>query len=310
MAESKTDYLPIRLNTLRPDAPVNFDVFIEVGDRKIHYIRDSDPIDRERLQKLKTKGVRKLFIDEKSEDQYLAYLDAGLNTLKDNSASVEARGSMAHDSMVTAAENAERNLETEQGMKRTEAHFGKVTDFLISNPKGIQSILDAAGCALDNHQHAATVASLAISLATRAGLTDPGDLLQLGIAALVHDLGKNKSGLDPMKPRDSLTPQERQIYERHPQEAVAMLSGKPHITPRILGLIADHEEIGRGRGFPEKKHYSKLAKPYQVLNLVNDFDRFCYEQKILHAKAIDPFFEKRGEYFTEELITVLATILN
>lgn len=303
------EYLPIRINTLRPNAAVNFDIYIQLGERKVHYIRDSDPMEAERLDKLKKKGVKKLFIETDSESKYLDYLETGLNSLNDTSKNLDERSALAHDSMVTAAENVERNLETEQGYRRTEAQFSKIVEFLMSDRGAIKKILENAGCSLDNHAHAATVSTLSLSLATRLEIKNSEDLLQLGIAGLVHDLGKNSLNFDPMTPRDQLTPEQRKDYERHPATSVDLLSGKPFITPRVLGLVADHEEVGRGKGFPKKKDLSKLKKVYQIFNLCNDFDRICFEKKLEPMKAIDPFFEERGELFDENLITTLATVL-
>ena len=304
------EYLPIRTNTLRPDADVNFDIFIQVGERYVHYIKNSDPMEASRLSKLKEKKVRKLYILSECEKDYLHYLDQGLQSLTDQSKNIEERGALAHDSMVTAAENAERSLETEQGFKRSQDQFEKVIDFLMSDQGAMKQILNASGYALDNHHHAATVSTLSLSLAAAAELKDSKELFELGIAALVHDIGKNNLPFDAMKLRDEMTPEERKRYECHPADGANMLAGKPFISGRILGLISDHEEIGRGRGFPEKKDISKLKKPYQILNVCNDFDRFCFEKKMDPLKAIDPFYEARGENFSEELITLLATILN
>jgi HD-GYP domain-containing protein (c-di-GMP phosphodiesterase class II) len=303
------NYFPIRLNTLRANFPVNFDVFIKVSDKYVHYIRTLDPMEADRLEKLKSKGVKKLFIEPTSESKYLEYLDSGLNSLKDTSKSVTEKGALANDSLVTAAENAERSLETEQGFNQTKQQFGKVVDFLLSDRGAIKSILGSAGSSLDNHQHAATVASLTLAVATRAGITDSKELFEMGLAGLLHDIAKSKLTFDLMRPKDQLTPEERKKYEGHAADGAAMLSGKPFVSPHILGLIANHHEIGRGRGFPEKKDLSKLAKPYQILNLVNDFESYCYENKLEPLKAIDMFFESRVDNFDSELIATLATVL-
>ena len=303
------DYLPIRINTLRPDAPVKFDVFIMVGSRFVHYIRETDPFDSDRLIRLKEKGVKKLFIPSQAEDQYLLYLDSGFATLNNENKTISEKAAVANDGLVTSAENIEKNLDSERASKQLENNLQKVSEFLMSDRSAIKGILSTAGCSTDYFQHAATVSTLSLSMASKCGLTDSRELMDLGIAALVHDIGKTKLTIPKDKRVDDLNPQERREYEKHVPEAISMLSGKKMITPRILGLVASHEEIGNGQGFPEKKNFQKLSITYQILNICNDFDRFSYESKLLHSKAIDPYYEARGKYFNDELLATLATIL-
>ena len=303
-------YLPIRINTLRANADVNFDVFILVGQRHLHYIRESEPLEGDRIKRLKEKGVKKLFIPEAKESQYLLYLDAGLKTLSNKNEKVEVRAAIANDSMVTSAENVERALDSEQGMQRTEKQMGSIIEFLMSDKGAIKSILSGAGASQDIFQHAATVSSLALAVATRMEIDDQRELTDMGVAALVHDLGKTRmTTLDPLKPREEFSPEEKKLYEKHPAESIALLSGKPMITPHVLGLVANHDELPRGRGFPERKDLNNMKLPYQIFNMVNQFDRYCLEKKTPHAQGVDGFYEKYGELFDADLIGTLATAL-
>lgn len=303
------EYLPVRINTLRPDSVLNFDIYIPVGQRYVHYMRKTDEVDGERLKNLKSKKIRKVYIEESAEDFYLDYLDQGLDDLVSSDAPIEEKANAVHDSLTTSAENAERSLETEEGYKRMENQFQKVTDFLMSDKGAIKRILESAGKSLDNFQHAATVASMSLGVATAIGL-DAHEILELGIAALLHDIGKTKLDFDPMLPMSKMTDQQKNRYKQHPADGAAILSGKPFVSPRILALVADHEEVGIKRGYPEKKDYFKLKQPFQILNLCNDFDRYCSEHGLEHRDGLDPFFEERGELFDPDLFTQLVTLLN
>lgn len=303
------EFLPIRLNTLRPDSTLSFDIYIPVGQRYVHYMRKTDEVDGERVKNLKSKKIRKVFIPMEEENSYLDYLDRGLEDLTNSNASLEEKSQAVHDSLTTSAENAERSLESEAGFKRMENQFQKVTDFLMSDKGAIKKILESAGKSLDNFQHAATVASMCLGVAAAVGL-DSKETLELGIAALLHDIGKTKFKFDPMTPFDKLTPEQQQRYKQHPLDGADMLAGKPFVSPRILALVADHEEVGNKRGYPQKKDYFTFKKPFQILNLCNDFDRFCFEKGLEHREGLDQFFEERGDYFDPDLINHLVTLLN
>ncbi len=302
-------YFPIRLNTLRPDEVVTFDIYLRLGNRYIHYNREQDEMEGLRLKNLKSKGVRKLFILAQEEDKYLHYLEDGLNNLKDQSRDIESRGALAHDVMVAAVENAEKNLETEAGFQGQKKHFDKISEFITSDRNAIKSMLQSAGISVDNNHHSATVSSLCLAVASKAGMENKNDLFELGTAALLHDLGKSRLKFDPMKARDKMTSAELKQFKNHPQDGADMLAGKPYISPRILGLVAAHEEMGEGRGFPQKVNLFKQPLSYQILSMVNQFDHFATENNLPLAKAMDPFFEKFNRDYDDGLLTTLATVL-
>jgi HD-GYP domain-containing protein (c-di-GMP phosphodiesterase class II) len=302
-------FFPIRLNTLRGDEVVSFDIYLQLGTRFLHYTHRSDSVEDRRLKNLKSKGVRKLFIRSEDEKNYLRYLEKGLENLSDKSKDISQRGAMAHDALVMAAENAERTLETQEGFNNQKKQFDKISNFIVSDRHAIKNILAAAGVSVDNSHHAANVSSLAVAVATKAGITDSTEIFELGTAALLHDIGKNRLKFDHMKPREKMTPEELKKFKQHPQDGVDMLAGKPYISPRILGLILSHEEYGEGRGFPEKKNLSTMPLPYQILSMVNHFDHFASENKMSFITAVDHFFEKYGDHFDQQLITILASVL-
>lgn len=303
------NYFPVRLNTIRPNQQVTFDIYLKVGERFIHYTHNQDLLEAERLKNLKTKGVRKLFILAKDEDTYLKYLEEGINNLADKSIDMTTRAALAHDTMVMAVENAEKNLDTEEGYNKQKDQLSKIAEFVVSDRNALKGMLAAAGISVDNNQHSATVSSLSLAVASKCGITDKTELFELGTAALLHDIGKSRLKFDAQKPRDKMTPEEFKQFKNHPRDGADMLAGKPYISPRILGLVSSHEEMGEGRGFPEKTNIFKQPLPYQILSMVNQFEHFAAENKLPFQQAIDPFFEKYGTFFPEELITTLATVL-
>lgn len=302
-------YYPVRINTLRHDEIVDFDVFIKVGEKYLHYIANSDELEGNRLRNLKNKGLKKLFINPEQEDLYLSYLERGIDGLSDKSKDISARASLAHDTMMSTVENAEKNLETKEGFERQKNQFDKIAEFIVSDRNAIKSMLASAGIAVDNNHHAANVSSLALALASKMGITDKTEIFELGTAALLHDIGKNRITFNHQKPWANFTEDEKKRYKTHPQDGADMLAGKPYISPRILGLIASHEEYGVGKGYPEKKNLFTLPLTYQILSLVNRFDHMCTELKLEPFKTMDKFFEKHSEDYDENLISTLATIL-
>lgn len=115
-------------------------------------------------------------------------------------------------------------------------------------------------------------------------------------------------GFSPTATRESLVGNDLKRFLTHSAEGVGLLATKPYITPRVLALVADHEEFGEGRGYPEKKWITRLSLPSQILNLANAFDTFCMANKMEPKQALDPFFEKNADFFDLDHMNVLVTL--
>ncbi|MDR3606921.1 MAG: HD domain-containing protein [Oligoflexia bacterium] len=301
-------FIPVRINTLRPGHAVNFDVFIKIGERYIHYIRKTDPFDGDRIKSLKTKGVSKLYIPREGEVDYLKYLDEGLGELKNVKIDIRERSLFAQDSLITAAENAQASIASTETYRQSEQRILSVAEFLYGEKNALHEML-SSGVAKDIYEHSSHVSTLALKLASKVGITAEKDLKPLGMAALLHDIGKEGSGLDPLLPREKLDPEQLKVYRGHPERAVTMIQDKAHIGGEVVEMILNHEEIGAGVGFPGKKHLARLSLSQQVLNLCNEYDRMCNVNGTSPLEAIKQFrFDKIG-LFDLKLIDQLAAIL-
>jgi HD-GYP domain-containing protein (c-di-GMP phosphodiesterase class II) len=302
-------YVPIRLKTLRPDVPVLFDVFVLVANKYIHYINKVELFEGRRLDKLQEKGVKKVFVKAEDETLYLAYLDQGLNTLKNKNISTQAKAGMAHDTLVTDISNAERSFQTQDGYSAVRGRVGLIIDFLGSEVGALKSILDAAGVAVDNDEHGANVASLATGLALRVGGVQAKDIGDLALAAMVHDIGKAKLGFASPIDFNTLSADQQKEYRKHPDRAFELLSSKKYVTPAILRLVMEHEEYGEARGYPEKKFFTHLSPSSQMLSLCNHFDTYASLKKLRPLEAMSVFRQERGQHFDLNLIQAMADLI-
>jgi HD-GYP domain-containing protein (c-di-GMP phosphodiesterase class II) len=303
------DYIPIRVGTLRADDETYFDVYIKVSGKYLHYIKKSDPFEGERIEKLKSKGVKKLYIKEEAESDYLKYLDAGLDRLKDPKLAEAVKDNLVRDAMVTDAENAVRNVDTEQGYKRTEKRVEKAIEFLTGDTGILKRIMAGAGYSQDTFQHSANVCTLALGMAGPLGLNKSADLLSLGLAALLHDVAYTKFTFEARIPTTQMTKEQLKLYMDHPIDGARLLADKPYVSKPVLELIADHEEIGEGMGFPNKKRLSTMSLSSQILNLCNDYDRYALLKKQTHKEVAKQYFQEKVGCFDLGHMKQLVSLL-
>ncbi|MGE3975337.1 MAG: HD domain-containing phosphohydrolase [Bdellovibrionales bacterium] len=301
MSAKPPDYIPIRLGTLRDGSVATFDIYIPLSDHYVHYIKLSDTIDLERINKLKAKGSKKLYIPKAQETDYLNYLDEGLSQIGHPSVPPEKNAEIANAALVTMSESIKSTIESEKSYQRTQKQLEKITDFLQSDKTAVRQMISEVGMSEDIHQHCATVSSLAISLADTFDIKDTKHLLELGTAALLHDVGLMNLSFDPMTPKSQMTAEQLAEYEKHPEMAKEILGKKRYISPNILQLILDHER--------DAASMKKLNLLSQILNICNHYDRYCRERKLTLSAASEMYLIDNTDHMDGRLLRGLYQLV-
>jgi putative nucleotidyltransferase with HDIG domain len=103
--------------------------------------------------------------------------------------------------------------------------------------------------------HSINVAVLAMALAEELQHV-PRDVRAIGVAGLLHDLGKVRVPPEILTKPGELTPEEREILERHPAEGARIILN----SDKTLGLQAavafEHHVMINGGGYPNR-HFSR-----------------------------------------------------
>ncbi len=98
----------------------------------------------------------------------------------------------------------------------------------------------------------------------------------LGIAALVHESGWAQIPLQLMGKRQSYSPQESRLIEKHPEIALKMLANSeiPELARRI---VAEHHELGDGSGYPKKLNGDQIHPLSQLFSVVDRYDELVHQ---------------------------------
>jgi len=245
------------------------------------------------------------------EAVYLSYLDAGLGELSSSVSSLKGaqKAELAHGALVSVASNAGAILDSPQEYVASEVRVGKVVQFLRQEQGVLREMLGASGFALDDTQHAANVASIALGLAASQGIQDVKELTELGLAALLHDLGREGMNLPVGVKPSELTLEQRKAYEEHPRIGAEKIAEKAHLPRSLVDLVLNHEERGQGAGFPGKKRLASLSLRQQILNLADEYDHLCSQDQLQPLEAVKVFLTSKVGYFELSLIQALGTLL-
>nr|WP_315483281.1 HD domain-containing phosphohydrolase [uncultured Undibacterium sp.] len=138
------------------------------------------------------------------------------------------------------------------------------------------------------------------------------DMLELGIGALLHDVGKMELP-DRLRWLDEQSsPAERQLYQSHVAHGVN-IARKLQLSPNALLLIAQHHEFADGSGYPGHISGEKMTVLSRIISLVNRFDNLCNPSNVAHAitphEALSQLFTKSKSQSDTQTLTAFIKMM-
>jgi putative nucleotidyltransferase with HDIG domain len=159
---------------------------------------------------------------------------------------------------------------------------GMLNGILNHDESAIRLLSEKAGEKTALHSINVTLISLLLGKALEL---PKDDMLELGIGALLHDVGKIELP-DRLRWVDEQSSQaERQLYQSHVAHGVN-LARKMQLSSSATLLIAQHHEFADGSGYPGHIHVDKMTTLSRIISLVNRFDNMCNPSNV--ALAITP----------------------
>lgn len=163
--------------------------------------------------------------------------------------------------------------------------------------------------------HGLNTAVMSLLLGKALGMRDQA-LQDLGVAALLHDLGKiplhipaSDCALNQMA---AGTAQPTFPYVHHVGESVALTQAMGY-APAVTTAIAQHHEWADGSGFPLGLLAADMDMGGQILALVNNYERLCNPPMALaettpHEALASLYGQYRHRYAPEVLRALVQTL--
>jgi putative nucleotidyltransferase with HDIG domain len=154
-------------------------------------------------------------------------------------------------------------------------------------------------------QHSINVCVLSLALARHMGLSR-SEMEILGVAALLHDIGKIKTPLDVLNKPDKLTPDEFAIMQQHPLTGRQLLEHHYALPYQIADVAFSHHERISGKGYPRGLKSSEISLFSKMVAIVDVYDAIssdrCYHDGISPTEALTKMYSWRLTDFDGELL--------
>jgi putative nucleotidyltransferase with HDIG domain len=121
--------------------------------------------------------------------------------------------------------------------------------------------------------HALNVTIVSLLMGRVFGFSE-AEMTDLGMGAMLHDIGKQQLPGRLHYPDEKFTSVEHALYREHVAHGVA-LGRKMALAPGALLVIAQHHEQADGSGFPQQLQVERMSNAARIVALVNRYDNMC-----------------------------------
>ena len=192
----------------------------------------------------------------------------------------------------------------EQALAVTEGLTRALLDkLMVDREMCVRVLSDVGGDRVSGHALNVTVISLL--MARVFGFPEP-DLMDMGMGALLHDVGKLDLP-DRVHFADThLSPSEMRQYREHVALGVAH-GRRMGLSEGAMTVLAQHHEMVDGSGFPGRLNVDRMSTAARIVSLVNRYDNLCNPPQA--SQSLTPH-EALSLIFAQTRTKFDATMLN
>jgi putative nucleotidyltransferase with HDIG domain len=153
-----------------------------------------------------------------------------------------------------------------------------------------------------------------LTMAQARGLGIDGPLLrEIGLAALMHDIGKVKTPPEILNKPDKLTPEEFTIMRRHVVDGAEILRGTPEI-PSLAPIVAfEHHLRIDGTGYPHGVSRPELNLATMLCGIADVYDAMRSQRKYQQAHPSERILAvlqiNDGKQFDQNLVRRFVQVM-
>ena len=147
-------------------------------------------------------------------------------------------------------------------------------------------------------KHSVDVAPMSMVLAKQQGLSQK-QIYEIGVAGLLHDIGKTKIPLDILNKPARLTDEEFAVMKQHPVFGYRMIKGRDEFSNEICMAVLQHHEKMNSKGYPVGFPSDKITQYARILTIADIYDALVterpYKSAFSQREAVEMIMSMTGE---------------
>ena len=283
----KSQYILFDITKLKVNSYAPFDIFIKKEDGFVVIIKMSTLLSDSMYNKL-----------QKQDKLYISANSHGITSLQCSHLVQYAQANMDSnkrllDLLYIIHKKNYPRLSKEEYTKEVTLcinHIIETIIYIIEEKKDfIKDTMPYFSDSYELETHSLHVALYAVNLGFLLNF-NKNELLQVGLAGLLHDLGLKTIDENILQKDTKLETKELKIVYKYPVKSVAIANHNHIHNPYIIDAIMHHHERFDGSGYPDGLFEREISKEASILGICDVFDALTsdrpYRKKLTYFEAL------------------------
>ncbi len=266
-----------------------FSLYLKQRDDFVLYARAGEVFGERHQQVLVASGVQALYVREHERPEYKEHVVRSLGTvLGDDSIPLPARAQIFYEASAEVVEEVFTN-KLPPTIRRDQ--FNRVLEFVtkgvsfLTLENSIRTIASLIAHDYHTFTHSVHVFIYSQIILQTYGFDDKS-LVQFGLGAMLHDIGKTFIDDAILSKPGPLTWEEREVINEHPVLGAGACTLMP-LSQDALNCILFHHEKMDGSGYPCGLQGEEIPLPVRAVTIADIYDAICSHRP--YAKARNAF---------------------
>ncbi len=250
---------------------INFNLYFKRELTQMSLFLQSDTV-IDQAQKQRLQQVEQIFASNSEYHKYEIFVESRLqNLLHDTSLTMDEKTEIIYTSSTKLTHSLYDNPDALENSQRSEKIVTPILQSIIYNDYTVASYMKIIEHDYYTHTHSLNVSIYTLCLGAELGLKEE-ELISLGRAGLLHDLGKSKIKYEVINKNGVLSQEEFQEMKKHSSFGYDAALNIGIDDKDILDGIRHHHEKLDGKGYPDGLKAHEISLFPRIIGICDIFD--------------------------------------
>ncbi len=300
-------YMKIRLHSLPPVQAIPFDLFVQIGGRRVHYLRAGDKLKAEKIVNFEKKAPEAFYILSADRSRYQNFVR---ESLVSDTLDTKQKALILRESTMVLVEELFERPDIEVALHDARQVVEDFVAFMESDASAMANLIGLSSHDFYTYNHSLDVSIYSLGLGQAVGFRH-ADLKELGLGGLFHDIGKRHVPIEIICKNGALTDAEWLQMQKHPQFGLMILN-EHNSSENIKACAFEHHESFLGNGYPQKLSAQEIHAMARVVSVADTYDALTtkrsYNEPMMPLDAIALMSGKLAGRYDPEVLRALVEI--
>lgn len=282
----QADYFTIPTTMLVPDARGGFSIYLKQNRGYVLYAKEDEAFTVRHRTQLEEHGVSRVYVPIPQKDEFRLHRERCFGSvLSDESIPLAERAELFYQTSTEIVRDVfERKLPgsiKQAAFERILALVSEGISFLTLE-NSLKTVASLVAHDYKTYSHSLHVFVYSQALLQNYGF-DEDSLVQFGLGAMLHDIGKTFLDTAILAKPGPLTPEEREAINKHPVFGVGACARMPLSQDAINCILFHHEKLD-GSGYPCGLFAEEIPLPVRAITIADIYDALTSNRSYAPAR--------------------------